>query len=172
VLCGEGGTVGSISGRAVKDGAPHPVRRVVAWSLDPYDPVSRPLVGWNIGTARADGTFVVADTRLRVRVAGQDGGSVVLGVQHLVRMSAVRTGRRAYRFSGTVFPKRAGVCVDVLARTSSGLRLLATARTTGDGRWSVDRHFTGTATWDLVARTAGDGTNRSGTSPAVRVAIR
>lgn len=300
VLCGEGGQVGSISGTAVKDGAPHPVRRVVAWSLDAYDPVSRPVLGWNIGTASSDGTFRVpnlvqdqryqvwltaedgtvrktfgvpvqpcadtslqvsfdpppepsatptatvspspepgpepeppsaptlertvvtagqsatlsgaaepgqavqlwaysrpgtayrlvrsttvapsgrytfsvtppTDTRLRVRVAGLDSESTVLGVQHLVRMSATRTGVRAYRFAGTVFPKRAGVRVDVLARTSSGLRLLTTARTGADGRWSVARTFSGTAAWDVLARTAPDGVNRSGTSPAVRVVVR
>ena len=300
VLCGEGGTVGSITGTAVRDGAAHPVRRVVAWSLDAYDPVARPVVGWNIGTARADGTFVVpnlppdqryqvwltaedgtvrktfgvpvhtcaetplqvsfdpppepaatptatispspepspeplppsaptvaqpviraaqsvtvtgaadpgaavelwaysrpsttyrlvrsgvaspsglyafsvtppADTRLRVRVRGLDSESTVVGVQHLVRMAVTRTGLRAYRFSGTVFPKRAGVRVDVLARTGSGLRLLTTARTGADGRWSVDRGFTGTATWDVVARTAPDGINRSGASSPVRVSIR
>lgn len=300
VLCGEGGTVGSISGTASKDGAPHPVRRVVAWSLDAYDPVSRPVLGWNIGTASSDGTFRLpnlspdqryqvwltaqdgtvrktfgvpvspcaetalqvsfdpppepaatpsatisrspspepapeppsaptleqpvvtatqsatlsgaaepgqtvqlwaysrpstvfrlvrtttaspsgrytfsvtppTDTRLRVRVAGLDSESTVLGVRHLVRMSAVRTGVRTYRFSGTAFPKRPGVRVDVFARTPGGLRLLAVARTAPDGRWSVARTFTGTATWDVVARTAPDGINRSGLSAPVRVAIR
>jgi hypothetical protein len=297
VLCGEGGTVGSISGTAVKDGAPHPVRRVVAWSLDAYDPVSRPVLGWNIGTATSDGAFRVpnlppdqryqvwltaedgtvrktfgvpvqtcadtslqvsfdpppepsatptatmqpspepaqppsaptleqpvvtagesatlsgaaepgqtvelwgysrpsttyrylrtvtaspsgrytfsvtppSDSRLRVRVAGLDSASTVLGVRHLVRMSATRVGTRTYRFAGTVFPKRAGVRVDVLAQTGAGLRLLTTARTTGDGRWSVDRAFSGTATWDVLARTAADGVNRSGTSAPVRMTIR
>ena len=300
VLCGEGGTVGSISGTAVKGGAPHPVRRVVAWSLDAYDPVSRPVLGWNIGTATSDGRFRLpnlppdqryqvwltaedgtvrktfgvrvetcadtdlqvsfdpppepsatptatmspspspapapeppsaptleqpvvtagqsatlsgaaepgqrvelwaysrpstqfrlvrvgtaspsgrytfsvtppTDTRLHVRVAGLDSSSTVLGVRHLVRLGATRTGTRAYRFSGTVFPKRAGVRVDVLARTSGGLRLLTSARTTSTGTWSVGRTFTGTATWDVVARTAPDGVNRSGTSAPVRVTIR
>jgi hypothetical protein len=302
VLCGEGGTVGSIRGTAVKEGAPHPVRRVVAWSLEAYDPVDRPVLGWNIGTASAEGTFRVpnlppdqryqvwltaedgtvrktfgvtvptcgerpmevsfdpprepsatptaaitpssgpspspasvppsapsleqpvvtaggsatltgaaepgqvvelwaysrpsttyrlvrtgttapsgrytfsvtppTDTRLRVRVAGLDSESTALGVRHLARMSATRTAVQTYRFSGTVFPKRPGIRVDVLARTSSGLRLITSARTAADGRWSVDRRFTGTATWDVVARTAPDGINRSGTSAPIRVAIR
>ena len=298
VLCGEGGLVGSIRGTAVKDGAPHPVRRVVAWSLDAHDPVSRPVLGWNIGTASSDGTFRVpnlvqdqryqvwltaqdgtvrktfgvpvstcaetalqvsfdpepepsatptatvqptpepepeppsaptleqpvvpagqsatlsgaaepgqvvelwaysrpsttfrlvrtttvapsgrytfsvtppTDTRLRVRVTGLDSESTVLGVQHLVRMSATRTGTRAYRFAGTVFPKRAAVRVDVLARTPSGLRLLARTRTGADGRWSLDRAFSGTASWEVVARSAPDGLNRSGTSAPGRVTVR
>lgn len=89
-----------------------------------------------------------------------------------MRTSAARLAPRAFRFQGTVFPQRAGTRVDVLARTSSGLRLLARARTATDGRWAVDRRFTGTATWDVVARTAPDGLNRSGTSAPVRVAIR
>ncbi len=298
VLCGEGGTVGSISGTATKDGAPRPVRRVVAWSLEAYDPVSRPVLGWNIGTATSSGTFRLpnlppdqryqvwltaedgtvrktfgvrvqtcaettmqvsfdpppepsatptatvapspepapeppssptlqqaliaagqsatlsgaaepgqvvqlfaysrpstsfrvvrtataspswrytfsvtppTDTRLRVRVAGLDSASTVLGVRHLIRLSTTRMAVRTYRFSGTVFPKRAGIRVDVLARTPTGLRLLTSTRTGSDGRWSVLRRFTGTATWDVVARTAPDGINRSGMSGPVRVEIR
>jgi hypothetical protein len=296
VLCDEGGTVGSITGTAVKEGAPHSVRRVVAWSLDAYDPETRPVLGWNIGTARADGTSVVpnlppdqryqvwltaedgtvrktfgvavntcaetrmevsfdpppepsatptatvtpspeplppsaptveqpvisagqsagltgaaepgstvelwaysrpsttyrlvrttvaspsglyafsvtppTDTRLHVRVGGLESASTVVGVRHLVRMGVTRTGERAYRFAGTVFPARAGVRVDVLARTPSGLRPLTAARTGADGRWAVDRRFTGTATWDVFARSAADGVNRPGASAPVRLAIR
>ena len=304
VLCGEGGTVGSLSGNAVRGDAPLPLKRVVAWGLDPYDVVQRPIVGWNIGTARSDGTFVVpnlppdqryqvwltaedgsvkktfgvvprrctdtaftvpfdppppppcgssatatactspspapkplppssptidkgsevvtsggsatmtgaaragqrvelwaysrpsstyrlvrattaaptglyaftvtppTDTRLRVRVGGLDSPSVVIGVRHAVRMTATRLAPRSFRFTGTVWPKRAGVRVDVVARTPSGLRVLTSARTRADGRWSVDRRFTGTATWNVHARSAPDGLNRSGAGAPVRLAIR
>jgi hypothetical protein len=34
-----------------------PLQRVVAWSMDPYDAVNRPTLGWTIGTARDDGTY-------------------------------------------------------------------------------------------------------------------
>lgn len=68
--------------------------------------------------------------------------------------------------------RRAGVRLDVLARAGIGLRLLTAARTATDGRWSVDRTFSGTATWDAPARTAADGLNRPGASAPVRMTVR
>jgi hypothetical protein len=59
LVCSQGGATGSIRGTATYGGSPMPLSRVVAWSIDPYDPVSRPTLGWNIGTAQDDGTFVV-----------------------------------------------------------------------------------------------------------------
>ena len=77
VLCGEGGTVGSIEGGGVRAGRPEPLRRVVAWSLDPYDAVTRPVVGWNIGTASDDGSFRVPNLasgqRYQVWLTAADG---------------------------------------------------------------------------------------------------
>ncbi len=77
VRCDEGGAVGTVRGTATRDGAPAPLTRVVAWSLEAFDPVSRPVLGWNIGTASADGTFVVpnlvADQRYQVWVTAADG---------------------------------------------------------------------------------------------------
>ena len=59
LICPQGGSTGSIRGTAVKDGQPLPLKRVVAWSMDQYDATVRPTLGWNIGTANSDGTFVV-----------------------------------------------------------------------------------------------------------------
>jgi hypothetical protein len=75
VLCGEGGTVGSISGAAVKDGARTRCAGSVAWSLDAYDAVSRPVLGWNIGTASADGSVPRAEPAAGPALPGvADGG--------------------------------------------------------------------------------------------------
>ena len=77
VLCDEGGEVGVVRGTGTRDGAPLPLARVVAWSLEAFDAERRPVLGWNIGTAAADGTFVVpnlvADQRYQVWVTAADG---------------------------------------------------------------------------------------------------
>ena len=106
-----------------------------------------------------------------MRVDGLRSPAVVVGVRHLPRLAVSRLAPRAYRFAGTLHPRRAGVRVDVLALTPGGQRLLTSTRTTADGRWTVDRRFTGSASWGVVARTAADGLNRTGTSAPVRVAI-
>jgi hypothetical protein len=59
LICPQGGATGSIRGTATYGGAPLPLKRVVAWSIDPYDAVNRPTLGWNIGTALEDGSYVV-----------------------------------------------------------------------------------------------------------------
>ena len=59
LVCSQGGATGSISGNATKNGAPLPLKRVVAWSTDPFSDTNRPTLGWNIGTANSDGTYVV-----------------------------------------------------------------------------------------------------------------
>lgn len=75
--CDDGGTVGSIRGTGTVGLQPTPLRRVVAWSLEAYDPITRPVIGWNIGTASADGTFVVPnlvpDQRYQLWVTAADG---------------------------------------------------------------------------------------------------
>ncbi|MCU1692716.1 MAG: hypothetical protein JWM64_1807 [Frankiales bacterium] len=77
VRCEEGGRVGTVRGTGTKDGAPFPLARVVAWSLEPFDALVRPVLGWNIGTASDDGTFVVpnlvSDQRYQVWVTAKDG---------------------------------------------------------------------------------------------------
>jgi hypothetical protein len=59
LICSQGGTTGSIRGTATLGGSPMPLQRVVAWSIDLFDPVKLPTLGWNIGTALDDGTYVV-----------------------------------------------------------------------------------------------------------------
>lgn len=57
--CGQGGTVGSIFGNAVRDGEPLPLKRVVTWSNGIYSRQDLPTIGWNVGTASADASFRV-----------------------------------------------------------------------------------------------------------------
>lgn len=77
VPCDEGGIVGAVRGTGTLGGAPLPLRRVVAWSLEPFDAFVRPSLGWNIGTASVDGTFTVpnlaGDQRYQVWVTAADG---------------------------------------------------------------------------------------------------
>ena len=59
LICSQGGTTGTIRGTATFGGGTMPLQRVVAWSMDQYDPVQLPTLGWNIGTASDDGTYVL-----------------------------------------------------------------------------------------------------------------
>ena len=150
---------------ATLTGAAEPGTTVELWAY------SRPSTSYRLvrsTTAAASGLYAFSvtpptDTRLRSRVDGLDSGSVVVGVRHLVRTSATRTGCGPSASPGPSSRSGPASRVDVLARTGGGLRLLTTARTGADGRWSVDRTFHRPATWDVVARTAADGVNRSGT---------
>jgi hypothetical protein len=85
LICAQGGTTGSIHGTATYQGSPLPLQRVVAWSMDPYDAVNRPTLGWNIGTARDDGTYdlpnLASGQRYQVWTTSTDGEVVkTLGV--------------------------------------------------------------------------------------------
>jgi hypothetical protein len=59
LVCAQGGQTGTIRGTAHFGGGTMPLQRAVAWSIDQFDPVNRPTLGWNIGTALDDGTYVI-----------------------------------------------------------------------------------------------------------------
>jgi hypothetical protein len=295
LICSQGGTTGSIRGTATLGGSPMPLQRVVAWSIDQYDPVNLPTLGWNIGTARDDGTYVVpnlasgqkyqvwttstanevrktvgvavspcaetvsdvryddpspapsaspsasptaappppaptvesgssliiaggvanlsgaadpgatvellaysrpsttyavirrttasdtgaysfsirpqTNTRLLVRVSGQQSASVVVGVRPAISLRAVRTGLRAYTFTGRVQPIRAGQLVSVFAQTATGNVLVGRGQVGSDGIWTATHRFTGNGTFGLFAVTGADIVNAAGRSLTVRTAV-
>ncbi|MDT7538294.1 MAG: hypothetical protein QOI82_1879 [Actinomycetota bacterium] len=295
LVCAQGGTTGSIRGTATFQGSPMPLQRVVAWSIDQFDPVNRPTLGWNIGTANDDGTYVVpnlasgqkyqvwttstanevrktvgvavspcaetvrdvpyddpspapsaspsaspnaapppaptvesgsslitaghvatlsgaadpgttvellaysrpsttyavirrttatstgsysfsvmpqTNTRLLVRVNGQQSPSVVVGVAPAISLRAVRTAVRAYTFTGRVQPIRPGQIVSVFAQTASGNVLIGRGRVDANGIWTATHRFTGNGTFGLFAVTGADMTNAAGRSATVGTAIR
>ena len=292
LICAQGGTTGSIRGTATLQGTPMPLQRVVAWSIDPYDPVNRPTLGWNIGTALDDGTYVVpnlasgqqyqvwttstanevrktvgvavspcaetvrdvpydepssspspsaspatppppaptvesgsslitaggvanlsgaadpgatveplaysrpsttysvirrttaadtgaysfsirpqTNTRLLVRVNGRQSPSVVVAVRTGISLRTIRTGVRAYTFTGRVQPIRPGQIVSVFAQTATGNVLVGRGRVGADGIWTATHRFTGTGTFGLFAVTGADIVNAAGRSPTVRTAV-
>src|SRR3954470_13215327 len=291
LICSRGGTTGSISGTATKNGQPLPLKRVVAWSMDQYDRVVTPIVGWNIGTAGADGSFVVpnlasgqkyqvwttaadaadgtpgqlvkttdvrvndcpetvrdvsfdpatpaptppppaptvetgsslitaghvaplsgaadpgttvellaysrpsttyavirrttatstgsysfsvmpqTNTRLLVRINGQQSSSVVVAVRPAISLRTVRTGVRPYQFTGRVQPIRPGQIVSVFAQTASGNVLVGRGRVGADGIWTATHRFTGSGTFGLFAVTGADIVNAAGRSATVRTAV-
>jgi hypothetical protein len=297
LICSQGGTTGSIRGTATLGGSPMPLSRVVAWSIDPYDPVNRPTLGWNIGTAADDGTYVLpnmasgqkyqvwttstagevrktvgvavspcaetvqdvsydaspapsaspssspspaattpppppptvedgssvitaggvanlsgaadpgatvellaysrpsttysvirtttatdtgaysfsirpqTNTRLLVRVGGQESSSVVVAVRSAVSLTAARTGVRTYSFRGRVQPLRAGQLVSVYAQTANGSVLVGRGSVDSDGIWTASHRFTGNGTFGLYAVTGGDIVNAAGRSATARTAV-
>jgi hypothetical protein len=291
LVCAQGGTTGSIRGTATFQGAPLPLSRVVAWSIDQYDAVSRPTLGWNIGTALDDGTYVVpnlasgqkyqvwttstdgevrktvgvavnacaetirdvpydagspspspsptaappppptvesgsalitaggtatlsgaatpgktvellaysrpsttyavirtttasdtgaysfsirpqTNTRLLVRVDGQQSGSVVVGVRPAISVRTVRTAVRTYQFTGRVQPIRVGQIVSVFAQTATGNVLVGRGRVDAGGIWVAGHRFTGNGTFGLFAVTGADIVNAAGRSATVRTVVR
>ncbi|GAC1442322.1 MAG: hypothetical protein NVSMB55_12680 [Mycobacteriales bacterium] len=288
LICAQGGTTGSIRGTATIGGAPQPLKRVVAWSIDPYDAVNRPTLGWTIGTAANDGSYVLpnlasgnryqvwttstdgvvkktvgvpvsacaetvrdvvydpppsapsgspappaptvengsslitagavatlsgaadpgahvellaysrpsttysvirttaatdtgsysfsvrpqTNTRLLVRVGGQQSPSVVVAVRPAVSLSAARTGTRTFTFRGRVQPARAGQLVSVFAHTAMGDVMVGQGWANGDGVWSTSHRFTGVGTLDLFAATGRDVVNAAGRSVIARTAVR
>lgn len=293
LICSQGGSTGSIRGTATFNGSPVPLKRVVAWSQDPYDPANRPTLGWNIGTALDDGTYVLpnlasgnryqvwttatdgevkktlgvpvsacaetvrdvsydppppapssspspaappppaptvengsslitagaaanlsgaadpgksvellaysrpsttyavirrttatdtgaysfsirpqTNTRLLVRVDGQQSASVVVAVRTGISLTAIRTGVRTYTFRGRVQPARPGQLVSVYAQTANGDVLVGRGRVGSDGAWTATHRFTTNGTFGLYAGTGGDVVNAAGRSAVVRTAVQ
>jgi hypothetical protein len=294
LICSQGGTTGSIRGTATYQGSPMPLSRVVAWSIDQYDPSLRPTLGWNIGTALDDGTFVVpnlasgqkyqvwttstaaevrktvgvavdactetvrdvsydpspapssspsasptapppppaptvedgsalitaggianlsgaagagktvellaysrpsttysvirtttatdtgaysfsirpqTNTRLLVRVDGQQSASVVVAVRPAISLRSVRTAVRSYQFTGRVQPIRVGQIVSVFAHTASGDVLVGRGRVDSNGIWLASHRFTGNGTFGLFAVTGADIVTAAGRSATVTTAV-
>ena len=299
LICAQGGATGSIRGTATLGGSPMPLQRVVAWSIDQFDPVTRPTLGWNIGTALDDGTFVVpnlasgqkyqvwttstagevrktvgvpvdpctetvrdvsydaspspspstsasaspspttappppaptvedgsalitaggvanlsgaanpgktvellaysrpstsyavirtttasdtgayafsirpqTNTRLLVRVDGQQSPSVVVGVRPALSLQAVRTAPRSYVLAGRVQPLRSGQLVSVYAQTSHGPVLVGRAAVASDGTWRTTHRFSSVGPLTLYASTGADMTSAAGRSAPLRLAVR
>jgi hypothetical protein len=301
LICSQGGLTGAVRGTATKNGAPIGLKRAIAWSIDQYDAVQRPTLGWNVGTVSgADGTYVVpnlasgqryqvwttttdgevhkeigvevfnctettsdpsfdpppspspdpsatatatasppppppppptvengsgiitagqsasmsgaadpgstvdlyaysrpstdyvrvrsttasgtgaysfvvaprTNTRLKVRVGGQDSDSIVVGVRPLITLRAVRTAAYTYTFTGQVLPRRPGQLVSVYARTPSGDRLVGRGAVGSDGVWRAGHRFTVAGSFPLYATTTGDLTNYAGRSPTMQLAVK
>ena len=286
LICAQGGTTGTIRGTATKNGAPIALRRAITWSIDQYHPVDRPILGWNIGTTTADGTYVIpnlpsgqryqvwttttegevhkevgvavspcadtvsdvsfdppppdepapppppptiengfstitagqssylsgaaepgttvellaysrpstdfrvvrrttatstgaytfvvapqTNTRLKVRIGGQESESVVVNVRPSISLRTVRTAVRTYTFTGRVRPVRPGQLVSVYAQTSTGDVRVGRAAVGSDGIWAASHRFTVTGTFGFYAATTADMTSAAGRSPVLRAAI-
>jgi hypothetical protein len=108
--------------------------------------------------------------------------SIVQNVATALSLSAYRDGTRQYHFQGRILPTRAGQSVRLYRvatgaectqrRTTSPCEVLVktalTTITTVNGQqiaiWRIDRTFTGSGTFDFIARTAQTLTNVAGFS--------
>jgi hypothetical protein len=59
LICTQGGQTGSIAGVVTKGGTKVAADRVAAWSLATDNNTPSPVMGWNIGTAKSDGTYTI-----------------------------------------------------------------------------------------------------------------
>jgi hypothetical protein len=59
LICSQGGSTGTISGVVTKGGVRVAADRVAAWSMAPDNNVPNPVLGWNVGSAKSDGSYAV-----------------------------------------------------------------------------------------------------------------
>lgn len=140
---------------------------------------SRPSTTFRVvRTAVANGSqtvfrvFPATNTRLYAQEVGcRASTSVVISVRSAVGISAVRNGTRLYTFTGPTNPRRPGQVVSLFRRTPNGDVLTAQARTGSDGRYTIQRRFTGSGLFDFYTRTSSDITNLQGNSLVRRTLI-
>jgi hypothetical protein len=58
LICSQGGTTGTISGRATVGGSATTLKRIATWSLGTDNNGPKPILGWNVGTT-GDGTYTL-----------------------------------------------------------------------------------------------------------------
>jgi hypothetical protein len=124
-----------------------------------------------------------ANTRCFVQYAANPASgaspSLVINVHTALSLSAVRTGLRTYRFQGRNLPRLAGQLVTIYRVDSQGREIrTANAKTDSSGTYYVPaaglpgRTFTGTGTFDFIARTSATLTNAAGSSSHYHLTIR
>ncbi len=140
---------------------------------------SRPSTTFRVvRTAVANGSATVfrvtpaSNTRLYVQEEGcTASASTVISVRSAVGISAVRNASRVYTFTGPTNPRRPGQVVSLFRRTASGDVLTAQTKTGSDGRYTIQRRFTGSGLFDFYTRTSTDITNVAGASLVRRTLI-
>jgi hypothetical protein len=141
---------------------------------------SRPSTTYSVlrtTTASSTGAYSFSirpqtNTRLLVRVDGQQSPSVVVAVRPAISLRTVRTAVRSYTMTGRVQPVRPGQIVSVFAQTDHGDVLVGRGRVGADGIWSASHRFSGNGTFGLFAVTGADIVNATGRSATVPTAVR
>lgn len=99
LICASRGTTGTIRGTATRAGHGWPLTRVVGWSMDGYDARTRPVLGWNVGTAKADGSYVLPNLasgqHYQVWTTAADG-TVITKTQIAVQSCATTVSNVSY----------------------------------------------------------------------------
>jgi hypothetical protein len=129
-------------------------------------------------TATADSsgryTFSVnpsATMRFAVRSTGApESASLVINVRAIVSETITRTARLTYRFAGKVQPTL-GAIVNVYRVGSSGSVLVAQARPTSTGTWTVTHKFGAGGTYSFFARSSITKTAIAGLSAVQKVTL-
>ncbi len=160
------------------------VRATPGSTVDLYA-YSRPSTTYRVartGKVGANGTVAFAvrpstNTRLYAQERGcapvnTSTASKVLNVRSVLSINATRTGRRSYQFTGTVLPARPDGYVISLYRVEPNGRQVLTSQTRSrNGRYTINRTFSGTGRFGFVVRTGQDLRNAPGSSPIRSVLI-
>ena len=108
------------------------------------------------------------NTRLYAQQRGCNASpSIVLNVRTQISLNVVRNGVRTYTFSGRLLPARPGGLIASLYRVTPGGQQILTAQTrasASDGRYTINRRFTGSGRFGFVVRTGQDLQNAPGSS--------
>lgn len=59
LICPQGGTTGTITGRSTVGGAAAQLKRAATWSLASDNNTPSPILGWNVGTTTSSGTYTL-----------------------------------------------------------------------------------------------------------------
>jgi hypothetical protein len=59
LICSAGGTTGKIGGWVTKGGVKTQADRVAAWSMANDNNTANPILGWNMGSPKSDGSYVI-----------------------------------------------------------------------------------------------------------------
>jgi hypothetical protein len=102
----------------------------------------------------------------------RNSASVVQNVATALSLSVRRLGVRNYVFEGRILPRRAGQLITLYRVDNTGREFLTSQiRTDSTGTWRINRIFTGSGTFNFVARTGQTLTNVAGRSNVRPTAI-
>jgi hypothetical protein len=98
--------------------------------------------------------------------------SVVQNVATALSLTVVRNGTRDYTFQGRILPRRSGQLITLYRVDRNGSEILTSqVKTDSTGTWRIRRVFTGSGTFNFIARTGQNLTNVAGKSNVRPTAI-
>lgn len=153
------------------------------YSLQCYTRPSTTYTEARAGTFSADGspaTFTLSlgrNTRCYLRYATNPtqgaSNSVVINVNTVLSLSAIRKGVRTYEFRGRNLPRVAGQLITLYRVDAAGNEIrTSNLKTDNSGIYTVTRKFTGNGTFKFRVRTSKTNDNAAGVSNTITVNVK